>query len=725
MTAAARHPAARHPRSALALAQSGAVADALCAAPVTRRAGRGRHRRATGPRRARPQIGGTGVFVTALRERCWPARSTSRCTRSRTCRPRRRRGLVARRRPGTRGPARRARRPRRADPRRAAAPASRVGTGSPRRTAQLRALGLGLEVVADPRQRRHPARQGGRRASSTRSCWPAAGLARLGRLDEVDRGARPAADAAGARPGRAGGRVPRRRPRAGRDRSALLDDPHDPGRGRSPSARCSPRSRPAAPLRSARSPRSPRATTGSRSTCAASSSASTAAQTSGCPRPVRYDDAEASAPPGRRPARRGCRRPDGKSHMTTTPQDSPSTQEDRARHRHPRRGRPRRPRPAHRARGRGARRGRRGVRRRDPPRCRARPYRRAASRSSTPRRSTTRPSWPRRSSPRARAGSNVVRLFPGDPFVGCGGPALADALGKAKVGFELVAGRQRGDRRAGLRRHAADRRAPTTASHRRRRRHAEPDWAALRRPPSTSWCSASTPRTPARLARARRRTAARRSPRSRDRRRHDDRAAHRRLHPRQRRVGVATADHVAGPAVRRRRRRGQAARQAVLVGDPAAVRLEGAGAAHQGAGRRAVGAAALATAPSPSRCRRSPSSRRGRRRRRAGDQGPGPGPLPVGRLHLGQRREGGPREASRSSASTRARSPASRSPASARRPPRRSCGCGIRPDLVPGGEQSSEGLLADLAGVRRRPRPARPGAAAARRHRDRDARRRA
>ena len=50
---------------------------------------------------------------------------------------------------------------------------SRVGTGSPRRAAQLHALGLGLDVLADPRQRRHPDRQGAPPASSTPSCSPA------------------------------------------------------------------------------------------------------------------------------------------------------------------------------------------------------------------------------------------------------------------------------------------------------------------------------------------------------------------------------------------------------------------------------------------------------------------------------------------------------------------------------------------------------------------------
>ena len=47
-----------------------------------------------------------------------------------------------------------------------------VGTGSPRRAAQLAALGLGLRVKADPRQRRHPAAAASATAPSTPSCWP-------------------------------------------------------------------------------------------------------------------------------------------------------------------------------------------------------------------------------------------------------------------------------------------------------------------------------------------------------------------------------------------------------------------------------------------------------------------------------------------------------------------------------------------------------------------------
>jgi uroporphyrinogen III methyltransferase/synthase len=49
---------------------------------------------------------------------------------------------------------------------------------------------------------------------------------------------------------------------------------------------------------------------------------------------------------------------------------------------------------------------------------------------------------------------------------------------------------------------------------------------------------------------------------------------------------------------------------------------------------------------------------------------------------------------------------------------------GIRADLVPSGQQSSEGLLAGLGAVRRRLRPDRPGLPAAGRHRDRHAARR-
>ena len=85
---------------------------------------------------------------------------------------------------------------------------ARIGTGSPRRAAQLRALGLGLEVVADPRQRRHPAAAGRRRRAGRRRAGPRrAGPARPARRGH--RGPRPAPDASRPRPGGAGDRVPR------------------------------------------------------------------------------------------------------------------------------------------------------------------------------------------------------------------------------------------------------------------------------------------------------------------------------------------------------------------------------------------------------------------------------------------------------------------------------------------------------------------------------------
>ena len=62
---------------------------------------------------------------------------------------------------------------------RASAPARRGGPRS------CDALGLGLEIVADPRQRRHPAGQGAATASSTRVVLASAGLRRLGRAGEV------------------------------------------------------------------------------------------------------------------------------------------------------------------------------------------------------------------------------------------------------------------------------------------------------------------------------------------------------------------------------------------------------------------------------------------------------------------------------------------------------------------------------------------------------------
>ena len=92
---------------------------------------------------------------------------------------------------------------------------SRVGTGSPRRAAQLHALGLGLDVVAGSWQRRHQDREGPVGRVRRRRARPGrAGPDRPARRGH--RGARPAADAARSRAGCARGRVPRRRRAGGR-----------------------------------------------------------------------------------------------------------------------------------------------------------------------------------------------------------------------------------------------------------------------------------------------------------------------------------------------------------------------------------------------------------------------------------------------------------------------------------------------------------------------------
>ncbi len=129
--------------SALARTQTDLVAHALGApvdiVPITTEGDRSRE--------ALTQIGGTGVFVSALREallagdidvavHSYKDLPTARGPRHRH-----------RGRPGSRGSARRAHRTRRAHARRVARRRP-VGTGSPRRAAQLRALGLGLDVVA-------------------------------------------------------------------------------------------------------------------------------------------------------------------------------------------------------------------------------------------------------------------------------------------------------------------------------------------------------------------------------------------------------------------------------------------------------------------------------------------------------------------------------------------------------------------------------------------------
>ena len=171
---------------------------------------------AGGPRRHRR------VRDARCARRCSTAASTSPCTPSRTCPPHPPPGIVL------------AAVPPREDPRDVVVArdgltlgelpvGSRVGTGSPRRAAQLHALGLGLEIVdirgnVDTRARQGRVRRVRRRGARPRRPGPAR-PARRGH-----RGARPAPDAAGAWPGGARGRVPGRRRRSS-PRSRPLDDP--------------------------------------------------------------------------------------------------------------------------------------------------------------------------------------------------------------------------------------------------------------------------------------------------------------------------------------------------------------------------------------------------------------------------------------------------------------------------------------------------------------------
>jgi hydroxymethylbilane synthase len=169
-------------RSALALAQSTTVADSVRRlghvvemVEVVTEGDRSTTAIAT--------MGGTGVFVTELRRQLLDGTIDFAVHSLKDLPTQSADGLVV------------AALPRREDPRDALvsrgdvtlaelASGSRVGTGSPRRTAQLRALGLGLEVVAirgnvDTRLRR--VGEGDLDAVIV----AAAGLARLGRLEAV------------------------------------------------------------------------------------------------------------------------------------------------------------------------------------------------------------------------------------------------------------------------------------------------------------------------------------------------------------------------------------------------------------------------------------------------------------------------------------------------------------------------------------------------------------
>jgi len=182
MTVAARTLRLGTRRSALALAQSGRVAEALRAhghevalVEVVTEGDRSAE--------ALTQLGGTGVFVTELRRRLTEGAIDVAVHSLKDLPTAAADGLVV------------AAVPQREDPRDALVSRDRtplnqlaegatVGTGSPRRVAQLRALGLGLEVVpirgnVDTRLRRVAD------GDFDAVVVAAAGLARLGRLDEA------------------------------------------------------------------------------------------------------------------------------------------------------------------------------------------------------------------------------------------------------------------------------------------------------------------------------------------------------------------------------------------------------------------------------------------------------------------------------------------------------------------------------------------------------------
>ena len=171
--------------SALARTQSQQVADALTAATgLADRAGRRSAPRATSPREPLAQIGGTGVFVSALREALLRGEVDVAVHSLKDLPTAPPEGIALAAVPAARGPARRRRRPRRAHPRRAARRRPRVGTGAPRRVAQLAALGLGIELVG---VRGNVDTRLGKVASGELDAvvLARAGLARLGRADEA------------------------------------------------------------------------------------------------------------------------------------------------------------------------------------------------------------------------------------------------------------------------------------------------------------------------------------------------------------------------------------------------------------------------------------------------------------------------------------------------------------------------------------------------------------
>ena len=206
--------------------RAGMVADALTAATGRDdRAGRWSAPRATSPAQPLAQLGGTGVFVSALRD--GPAARRGRPGRALAQGPahRARRGDRPGRRAAARGPARRRRGPRRAHPGRApgrlpgSAPVPRAGSPRSRRS------GSGVELVG---VRGNVDTRLGKVASGELDAvvLARAGLARLGPRRRGHRGARPAPGAARPGPGSPRRGVPRRTPTCSPSSTTTLDDPH-------------------------------------------------------------------------------------------------------------------------------------------------------------------------------------------------------------------------------------------------------------------------------------------------------------------------------------------------------------------------------------------------------------------------------------------------------------------------------------------------------------------